>query len=420
MNLFKSFFFVLLVSSTAFAQSNAFVNNASQRTVCSAQDSGCQGSTDAKGNLYVKITDGTNGNGLTNLPISSATGLTGIGSPGFQWLDQASITATGGTKTSITTASTSGVRVNDICMSRAGTAANLNAWAEVTAIVTNTSITLGHALPSAVVNADTFECFRSVPIVGNVGTGGTYRNAPYYQLDYNYQTATTSGLLGLEDAAFSNGDAMAKVATVNNRSLTTYNTTNGDMQPIGSGDYGNVLSTIFYDGAFAGGRQPVRLEDDPSASADAGMVGLTVRSDTLSGSQAANGDFEVIYADPDGRIYVNTSGTGPGNSFQSCGTATGVTSDVAMKAAVASNRMYVRAITCKNTSATVGTTLDFKDGSTVVAVGGITSVQATAPGSFTANFDPPLRGTVNTAFNFATNVAVTSATCCIAGYISIN
>lgn len=112
----------------------------------------------------------------------------------------------------------------------------------------------------------------------------------------------------------------------------------------------------------------------------------------------------------------------PELTWQSCGTATGVTSDVAIKAAVASNRIYVTSVSCKNTSTTVGPTLDFKDGSTVISVGGIPATSATGllTGGFTTTFPVPLKGTVNTAFNFATNTATTSVVCCAAGYTSGN
>jgi hypothetical protein len=41
-------------------------------------------------------------------------------------------------------------------------------------------------------------------------------------------------------------------------------------------------------------------------------------------------------------------------------------------------------------------------------------------GSFNVTFPIPLRGTVNTAVNFATNTATTSVVCCAHGYTSGN
>lgn len=64
--------------------------------------------------------------------------------------------------------------------------------------------------------------------------------------------------------------------------------------------------------------------------------------------------------------------------------------------------------------------LNFKDGSTVMAVGGVSQMATTAGGSFTAVFPVPLRGSVNTALNFNTAVSVTSVICCAAGFTSAN
>jgi hypothetical protein len=135
----------------------------------------------------------------------------------------------------------------------------------------------------------------------------------------------------------------------------------------------------------------------------------------------ANGANVFGLADIFGRTVVAPYQI-PELTRQACGTATGVTSDVAMLPAVAGNRNYVTSITCKNTSTTVGPTLDFKDGTTIIAVGGIpaTSATGTLTGSFTHTFTVPLRGTVNTAVNFATNTATTSVVCCANGYISAN
>lgn len=108
-------------------------------------------------------------------------------------------------------------------------------------------------------------------------------------------------------------------------------------------------------------------------------------------------------------------------SWQACGTATGVTTDVEIKAAITGKYIYVTTITCKNTAAATATSLDFKSATTVIGVGGIGQMAAAAPGSFTANFDRvPLKTAVSAAFNFATNVATTSVVCCAAGYIDYN
>jgi hypothetical protein len=81
------------------------------------------------------------------------------------------------------------------------------------------------------------------------------------------------------------------------------------------------------------------------------------------------------------------------------------TADDEAKAATASTRHYVTSLQVFNADATVGTEVVLKDGSTVmwrgyaVAVGGGAAVR----------FDPPLRGTANTAWNVA-NITTSAET----------
>jgi hypothetical protein len=159
----------------------------------------------------------------------------------------------------------------------------------------------------------------------------------------------------------------------------------------------------------------LKNEDAVAASADAGAAVFSVLESAIT-SSAASGDYGTLKGDTGGRLV--TTNAPAGESWQGCGTATASTADVAIKAAVASNRIYVTSITCSNSSATVATNLNFKDATTVIAVGGVSQMAAGAGGSFTATFPTPLRGTSNTAFNFNTAVSVTSVICCAAGYIS--
>ena len=105
-------------------------------------------------------------------------------------------------------------------------------------------------------------------------------------------------------------------------------------------------------------------------------------------------------------------------TWQGCGTATASTSDVAIKAALTNAKIYVTSITCSSSAAATATNINFKDGSTVIAVGGVSQMAATADGAFSATFPVPLAVSKNTAFNFNTAVSTTSVICCGAGFIS--
>lgn len=112
----------------------------------------------------------------------------------------------------------------------------------------------------------------------------------------------------------------------------------------------------------------------------------------------------------------NNGRSDPGSTFQACSSAAITTADTAIKAAVASNRIYVTSISCSNNSA-VPSSLQIKDGSTVIYQGGVAAL-ATTGGSWSVDLTTPLRGTVNTALNFNMVTTATSTICCATGYIS--
>lgn len=223
-----------------------------------------------------------------------------------------------------------------------------------------------------------------------------------------------------DDAAHTSGDTGVFALTVRNSNLATFSNADGDYQPIASfadGGIANRMTHVYSNDATAG---PVGAhEDSAAASGDTGIAPMYVREDALTSSASANGDYINGKADGTGRQMIGFAP--PGETWQSCGTSTASTADVAIKAAVASNRIYVTSLTCKNTDAAVAPNLDFKDGSTIIAVGAIIADSAiTSANSFVMTFPIPLRGTVNTAFNFAANTATSSVICCGAGYISVN
>lgn len=299
------------------------------------------------------------------------------------------------------------MRVGDVIEFYAGTAANIGAWSTVKNVVDANTVNLEFALPTAPANGDSFRLKRPSQLDARASSGTGYKGL-MVGIDADFTGSAsgyTTNLLKLEDSASASGDAgVFALAVRNDGALTTLTNTNGDYSGIAVDSSGSVIvSGRDSSGATISGA-PVRM----------GGTARTTEGGAVSDATAVN-----LSADPTGKL-VSMPYAGAGNTWQACGTSTASTADVAIKAAVASNRIYVTSITCKNTSATVATTIDFKDATTVIAVGGISQMATTAPGSFTATFPVPLRGTVNTALNFAANVAVSSLTCCGAGYISVN
>ena len=208
-----------------------------------------------------------------------------------------------------------------------------------------------------------------------------------------------------------------------NTTLSTISGADGTYSPLATGAQGQIYVALDANAQTVTTTSPIRLEDDAFGGANGIMIAGGQGQDPLTSDQGTNGDVGPIKLDRTGRVI--TSPYAPHSEFwSSCGTATAVTTDVAIKAAVASNRIYVTSITCKNTSSTTGSNLDFKDGTTINAVGSIGEFTIAAANNgvntYAITFPVPLRGTSNTAFNFATNTAVTSVTCCGAGFISVD
>lgn len=162
------------------------------------------------------------------------------------------------------------------------------------------------------------------------------------------------------------------------------------------------------------------VQEDTPVQSGMFMYPMAARVRGDFNASAGDGDNGHINVDLDGRLAVNPWGADPTESGSSCGTATASTADVAMKAAFASNRIYVGSITCSSSDADNSTNINFKDGTTVMAVGGVGQMATTSNGAYSATFNPPLRGTVNTALNFNTAVSTSSVVCCAQWFTSGN
>lgn len=247
-------------------------------------------------------------------------------------------------------------RVGDVIIFTAGTAGNIRAWSQVGSVATN-SITVKWLFPATPANADAFTILRPVPIDASlVGGSVTAGIAKQVAIDSGFQRSATTGILKLEDVAHATGDA--------------------------------------------------------------GIVQLAVRQDVLASLSSATNDYDVLKTDPDGKLYVNMANTSPDKYLQACSAANTGTSDTPIVAAVASNRIYVTSYVCYNTSA-VASILTFKDGASA-KWSDYMNVSTSAAARMNHVFPQPIRGTVNTAFNFAMTTTATSTICCVSYYTSAN
>lgn len=137
-----------------------------------------------------------------------------------------------------------------------------------------------------------------------------------------------------------------------------------------------------------------------------------VRNDSAAMTIApSNGGASLASVNLYGQLFTPAR---PGVDFQNCSAGISGTSRTAIKAAVASNRIYVTDVSCYNNSA-VNSSMIFEDGTTLVWPGFLA-----ANSFYEHTFSVPLRGTVNTAFNVTMGTTATSTICCITGYTSAN
>lgn len=197
----------------------------------------------------------------------------------------------------------------------------------------------------------------------------------------------------------------------NDSAATTINSTNLD---VGSGAVTGT-GELFITSA-TGATSLAKAEDAAAANANVGILPLTQRSDDITNATSTDGDYANMKSDDSGRVYVNVWGNSPGQFYYAVsGSDITNTASTAVKAAVASYRIYVSHISCSNTSA-VASRIDLLDGATVIWTGLLPTVASS--GQLVQAFPVPLRGTVNTAMNVQLATTATATRCAIGGFIA--
>lgn len=201
-----------------------------------------------------------------------------------------------------------------------------------------------------------------------------------------------------------------------NEAQTSISATAGDAIAPSYDQYGNVMCRLTAGTASA--TNPVRLEDSAAVSGDAAIASLLKRLDQLAtGEVGSNNDYAVPLVDTLSRQYVNPWGAAVTEFWSQCSSAETGTSARAIRNAVASNRSYVTAISCSNTTA-VASTITFHDGSTTYFGDAIPNNTTGGIGRLHLSFPTPLRFGSNAPVNFQLATTATSTICCAAGFTS--
>lgn len=199
-----------------------------------------------------------------------------------------------------------------------------------------------------------------------------------------------------EDAAHTSGDTGVMALAVRRDANTSIVSADGDYAPLLVNDTGSLKTAI-----TAGGI-PGATQDSAVAS-----EGVQIMLDARSADPTAVGTGDAVraLATLTGKQVVVPYAIPASTWAYASPAAVTDTSDDVAKANAAGLRNYITGIQVFNSHDTQGTAVVIKDGSTVIWQGWAEQ----AGGGCSAKFDPPLRGTVNTAVNVA-NVSSGAAT----------
>lgn len=193
-----------------------------------------------------------------------------------------------------------------------------------------------------------------------------------------------------------------KIGGILNTTRPTF--TNGQRGDAQIDTRGNLAVTVMGFGNTAGA-----AVTSATADANAGGLGLSIWG---QGAVFNGSTWDRTRGDTNGTVVQPALSS----TFWSYAGATGGitnTTDVAVKtAAGASVRNYVSSIQFKNTSATASEIV-IKDGATIIWRGHVSASMAV---SDTVVFNPPLRGTANTAINVAMITTATATIVSLQGY----
>jgi len=249
-----------------------------------------------------------------------------------------------------------------------------------------------------------------------IATGRT--GSVYVAIDSNFHAAQATNILKLEDSIAGTGDALVGVAAVTNENLGSFaGAADNDYNPIGVTRKGVVLSSLVVDTNLSPS-VTVAQSEDVAIVANAALVKVaTQRNDALALDTDTTGDAQPLKGDALGRTITTLAPAG--ETFSVCSDyETGVADNV-IKAAVTLNRIYITSLSCVNTAA-VSSTIAFRDNTTLLWQGAVTSSTLAGVGQFNMTFPVPLRGSVNTVFQYLMGTTATNTSCCASGYISVN
>ena len=357
------------------------------------------------------------------IPLSQgATSVNGTATGVFGFRRRANDLAETGSTATVINATTHAAVVGDLIYFQDGVASEGSTF--VTAVATNT-ITVSPALRAAPANGDSFV----VGIPGPIGMTANVATAGLPVLHTTIARGDGSGAIGSasgagfalkdEDSAHATTDAGIFALAVSNEDFSIRTSTNGDYSPISVGNTGVVATAaVEYGSTTAMARLgAVRPEDAALTTGDRLMLAGAQLQDPLSVDAAAL-DAGFLKTGLDGRLITTLAPAG--ETWSACSAAVTNTTPAAIKALVASNRIYMTTLTCHNNddTATVVNIQDGSGGTTLYSLYLTTNILAVP--THTITFPTPIRSTSATGIFQVPVTTAANVVCCGSGYISVN
>jgi hypothetical protein len=375
---------LLLSCSSAYAQPIYVMNEDGSTYLPSEKQTSNMVAVDRALRMLVSVSGGPVGptGPLGLIPVSNSAGLNGPLASINGYYNVGTDTIEAASTTTVLNLTAHAARVGDLIYPTGGTAGNIGVQIPVCSVATN-SVTLCYPLP-ATPSTDAITIRRPAPL-----------------------------FTPLEDSVAVDGDPLLPIAGRVNTSQAPQ-AANGDYTYLALDTAGQQMISLVYPAGLSAGASPVRLEDQAFGNTEALVVSGSQAVSAIAQTVSATGDVAPAAMDLGNRLITTMAPAG--ETGTSCSTEETGTSARAILSAVPSNRWYVTSLNCSNNSA-VASRITFLDGASAKAVGGVGTLAATG-GDIELTFNPPIRGSVNTAFNFQLTTTATATICCASAYFS--
>lgn len=239
--------------------------------------------------------------------------------------------------------------------------------------------------------------------------------AQLIDINRTFQASDPNGLLKAEDVAAVSGDAGVYSLAVRADTAASTTSATGDYSQFSVNSFGATLVDVRSDFQSSATLGLLKIEDAVSASGDAGVLTFGIRRDALDTNQTSNaGDYGTFIVDALGRQIFVPYATSTSYVYGNAST-TGTTTTSVVAAPAGSLRNYITNISITNTGSTTSL-ITLQDGS-----GGATLWQtvAVAGGGSNITFNIPIRTTAATALFFIAASASTTIYVSASGFTAL-